>query len=465
VVLPLLRAAAARDGYRFVVDVVAGQVIAGKYELERLLGKGNMGEVWLARHTSLEGAYAVKLIDVKAVPDAAGRFQMEAHIAAKLSKKTRHIVSVTDHGEDGDLAYLVMPALEGESLEERIQRAAPLPVGEVSMIVVQASRGLTHAHAAGFIHRDLKPANIFLTKDEEGRLVVKLLDFGIARATSPVPVKNPFTTGKDVTVGTPAYMSPEQTRALETLDHRCDVWALAVVAYEALAREMPFEGETLQDLVISIGIGRMTPLRERRRDLAGVVDTFFEKSFAADIGDRYASAEESANAFARAAGASNPSWPSIVPPPPARARAEEITAPPPPLAAVRRPRVWIGIAALLLAGLVGASVRLLAARASQPAAPATVSIASTTSPVSTASTHDAGNAPLPAAATTVIARPSAVPAASPLPPRVTPRPPEAPPPPVSAQPHASSVPPAPPPASVPPPVPAPPASVDPSTVF
>jgi serine/threonine protein kinase len=286
------------------VKVEAGQLIGGKYELERLLGKGSMGEVWRARHATLEDAYAVKLIDVRRVPDAAGRFQLEAHIAAKLSKKTRHIVSVTDHGEDDQLAYLVMQLLEGMSLEQHIEELAPLPTSEVATIVTQVARALKHAHAEGFVHRDIKPANVFLTKDEDGRTVVKLLDFGIARSLTKVATRSPFATAKDTVVGTPSYMSPEQTLGLEAVDHRCDLWSLAVVAYEALSKQLPFEGETLQEILINIGIGREIPLRVRRDDLPDAVYRFFEKAFADELEERFASASDLATTFERAVGVS-----------------------------------------------------------------------------------------------------------------------------------------------------------------
>ncbi|MDB5212549.1 MAG: Serine/threonine protein kinase, partial [Myxococcaceae bacterium] len=317
------------------MKVEPGQLIGGKYELERLLGKGSMGEVWRARHATLEDSYAVKLIDVRRVPDAAGRFQLEAHIAAKLSKKTRHIVSVTDHGEDEQLAYLVMQLLDGESLEQRIEEAAPLALTEVSAIVTQVARALKHAHAEGFVHRDLKPANIFLTKDEDGRTVVKLLDFGIARSLTKVPTRSPFATAKDTIVGTPTYMSPEQTLGLEAVDHRCDLWALAVVAYEALAKAVPFEGETLQDVLINIGIGREVPLKLRREDLPDGVYRFFARAFADELNDRFQSATELATTFTRAAGVAS-DRPSVAPPlakvPPdasAPSRASPTTVPPP----------------------------------------------------------------------------------------------------------------------------------------
>jgi serine/threonine protein kinase len=284
------------------VKVEPGQLIGGKYELERLLGKGSMGEVWRARHATLEDSYAVKLIDVRRVPDAAGRFQLEAHIAAKLSKKTRHIVSVTDHGEDDQLAYLVMQLLEGVSLEQHIEEAAPLPTSEVATIVTQVARALKHAHDEGFVHRDIKPANVFLTKDEDGRTVVKLLDFGIARSRTKVATRSPFATAKDTVVGTPSYMSPEQTLGLESIDLRCDLWSLAVVAYEALSKELPFEGETIQEVLINIGIGREVPLRVRRDDLPDPVYRFFEKAFAHELEERFASATDLATTFALAVG-------------------------------------------------------------------------------------------------------------------------------------------------------------------
>ena len=284
------------------MKVEAGQLIGGKYELERLLGKGSMGEVWRARHATLEDSYAVKLIDVQRVPDAAGRFQLEAHIAAKLSKKTRHIVSVTDHGEDDQLAYLVMQLLEGMSLEQRIDEAAPLPTSEVATIVTQVARALKHAHAEGFVHRDIKPANVFLTKDEDGGIVVKLLDFGIARSLTKVATRSPFATAKHTVVGTPSYMSPEQTLGIQAVDHRCDLWSLAVVAYEALSKQLPFEGETLQEVLINIGTGREIPLRVRRDDLPDAVYRFFEKAFADELEERFASASDLATTFERAVG-------------------------------------------------------------------------------------------------------------------------------------------------------------------
>lgn len=282
------------------MNIDVGQVIAGKYELVRLLGKGAMGEVWLATHNSLGGEFAIKLVepaDDQEAETAAGRFQLEAQIAAKLSRRTRHIVSVSDHGEENGLAYLVMELLEGESLEHRTKRAGTLDLPEVAAIVGQVARALSLAHDEGIFHRDLKPANVWLGRDEDGRLLVKLLDFGIARSAKPFRTRSPFMTSKDMVLGTPSYMSPEQARGLDTLDYRCDLWALAVVAYEALTGRIPFEGETVEDIFLSICTFRVVPIAHRRTGLPPALADFFGRAFAPKVEDRFASAIELNEAF------------------------------------------------------------------------------------------------------------------------------------------------------------------------
>lgn len=277
-----------------------GRKIAGKYQLVRLIGRGAMGEVWLATHDTLEGEFAIKVAtpdEDTEVLEAIARFQLEAQISAKLSRKTRHIVSVTDHGEEKGIAYLVMELLEGESLETMLDREGPLELSETINVVSQVARALTQAHAETILHRDLKPGNLFLTKDEDGRLLVKLFDFGIARAKKPFGKRSPYATGKDLVLGTPSYMSPEQARGLDSLDHRCDVWALGVVAYEMLTRALPWEGESVEDIFISICIHRVVPIRKWRPELPVVVEQFFERAFAPNIEDRFATASDLAKAF------------------------------------------------------------------------------------------------------------------------------------------------------------------------
>ena len=153
----------------------SGHIVGGRYELVRLLGRGSMGAVWLANHTTLGERVALKLMtttdEASSVEDArtsVARFRFEAQIAARLSRKTRHMVRVTDHGHDGAFPYLVMELLEGQTLEKALLCRGPLGVGEVSALVSQIARGLDAAHAEGVLHRDLKPANVFLADSGEG---------------------------------------------------------------------------------------------------------------------------------------------------------------------------------------------------------------------------------------------------------------------------------------------------------
>ncbi|MGO9838420.1 MAG: serine/threonine-protein kinase [Polyangiaceae bacterium] len=282
-----------------------GHLIAGKYELMRPLGRGSMGEVWVARHRSLGEDVALKLLiderrsgEVEDRATAVARFLLEAQVAAHLSTKTRHIVRVTDHAEEQGLAYLVMELLEGQTLEKWLMLHDRMPLGAVVNLVAQIARGLARAHGEGVVHRDLKPSNIFLAQDEDGKRLVKLLDFGIARA---LRVKRVFATAPGVLYGTPGYVSPEQLGA-SGVDHRCDLWAVATVAYEALTGELPLPGTHSGELLRSLAAGRIVPIHERAPDLPRPLGAFFERAFAANIAERYPDAEGLALAFKCAAG-------------------------------------------------------------------------------------------------------------------------------------------------------------------
>ena len=291
----------------------AGDVVGGKYELVRLIGRGSMGEVWLADHQSLREKVALKLLaqaswgDCEDTAQAATRFRLEAQIAARLSRKTRHIVRVTDHGEEHDLAYLVMELLEGVTLETRLLRGGPMAPAEAQKLVRQIARALEHAHGEDVLHRDLKPSNIFLTQDEDGESLYKVLDFGIARVMHAHLVMVNFSTAKGIVFGTPGYMSPEQARATAPLDPRCDLWALATIAYEALTCELPVQGVEPDELLKNVCAGRTISVRERNPALPIALDAFFARAFAEHIDARYPSASELAIAFDHAvAGVAQP---------------------------------------------------------------------------------------------------------------------------------------------------------------
>lgn len=288
-------------------------VIAGKYELVRPLGQGSMGEVWLARHRTLGEEVAIKLL--KRAPwsgdyfedhaASAARFRLEAQVAARLSRKTKHIVRVTDHGEERGLAYLVMEYLEGTTLEARLSGGPALAVDEVVEIVTQLGRALECAHDEGVIHRDLKPANVFLTTDEEGQLLVKVFDFGIACLTHQHRPSSPTEApaGPRVLLGTPGYMSPEQARAQSPLDPQCDLWALGTIAYEALTGQLPVDGTEPDELLKNLCAGQVVPfhVRASRRGEASAFDAFFARAMAESAADRFPSAAEMVRALRSAA--------------------------------------------------------------------------------------------------------------------------------------------------------------------
>ena len=269
-----------------------------------------MGEVWVAHHRTLDGDVALKLLkraswgyDAEDLSEAAARFQLEAQLAARLSRKTRHIVRVTDHGEEGALAYLVMELLEGQTLESWLLHHASMPLEEVPRLVTQIARALEEAHAEGVVHRDLKPGNVFLARseDEDGGPLVKLLDFGIARAPSMLGTASAFATAPGMLFGTPGYMSPEQVSVSPKVDRYCDLWALATVAYELLTGELPVPGANAAELVHNMREGHLVPIRDRMPELPPSVGVFFKRAFAPRREDRYPSARELAVAFERAA--------------------------------------------------------------------------------------------------------------------------------------------------------------------
>jgi hypothetical protein len=290
----------------FEQALCAGNVVGGRYELVRMIGRGSMGAVWLANHTTLGERVALKLMtpssELDAAEDgttAAARFRFEAQVAARLSRKTRHVVRVTDHGQDGPVPYLVMELLEGKTLEHTLLCRGPMGIAEVAGLVTQIARGLEAAHAEGILHRDLKPANVFLVDAGEGPPLVKLLDFGVARGSGLQRVGAPFSTARGLVVGTPSYMSPEQAAASD-LDVRSDLWSLAAIAYEALTGELPVSGIDGERVLANLRACRTVPVRDYRPDLPESCERFFERAFAPRIEDRYATCAELAAAFERA---------------------------------------------------------------------------------------------------------------------------------------------------------------------
>ncbi len=284
-------------------------VIAGKYRLESKIGEGGMGSVWRATHLRLEKPVAVKIVSAThaASFDARWRFQSEARAAAKLQSK--NVVHIEDIGEMEDgTPFMVMELLRGMSLEQRITRDGPLALPETQRILGQVCRVLSHAHSAGIVHRDIKPENIFLAHlDGEDEPVVKVLDFGVAKSASAASTS---TTQTGALIGTPMYASPEQARARKDIDGRSDLYSLGLVTFVMLTGKDPFEADSLADLIIQICTGPLPRLLDAApHALPPTLEDWFARACAREPSERFATADDFAEGFARAAGLPLPSRP------------------------------------------------------------------------------------------------------------------------------------------------------------
>lgn len=279
-------------------------LVAGKYKLTRLLGRGGMGSVWEGVHATLGNRVACKFIEPEYVgsQDAVSRFENEARAAASL--KSKHVVDVYDHGitEDGR-PYIVMEYLEGEPLDARLEKRGSLNIQEVAVIVLQVSRALSRAHQNGIVHRDLKPENVFLVWDDEDQTdIAKVVDFGIAKFTEPEASGISSATKTGSILGTPYYMSPEQARGLKNLDARSDNWSLGVIAFEALTGQRPFDGEAVGDLLVKICTSEPPLASSLQPHLPPAIDEWVRKALTRDPDERFQSASELADSLVTVAG-------------------------------------------------------------------------------------------------------------------------------------------------------------------
>lgn len=225
----------------------AGELIAGQYRVERVLGTGGMGVVVAATDLRTRERVAIKLLRAAEERRAVERFFREARAMSRLS--TEHVVRVIEAGTADNRPYLVMEQLDGQDFAEQARGGRKLPMREVVDATVQACEALSHAHRAGIVHRDLKPSNLFLHTQAGTRPVVKLLDFGISKVKSKEEWEKTLTATNDGGVlGSPPYMSPEQVRDPKKVDARSDVWALGIVMYKLLAGKLPFDGDSVGEV-------------------------------------------------------------------------------------------------------------------------------------------------------------------------------------------------------------------------
>jgi serine/threonine-protein kinase len=275
-----------------------GDLLAGKYRVERILGEGGMGVVVAAHHELLDQRVAVKLLyqDI-ADREAQTRLLQEARAAARL--QSEHVARVVDvdTGEDG-LPFIVMELLDGADLCQIADARGALPRWLVVDYILQALEGLAHAHARGIIHRDLKPSNLFLANRLDGTQIIKILDFGIAKAPSTETDRHlqQLTGGRSV-LGSPPYMSPEQVRAPKTVDHRTDIWSIGVCMYELLTNSMPFGGEEIQETFAQILEKEPAPIRHLVTGVPEGLEQVVMKCLAKNRNERYADVGELARAL------------------------------------------------------------------------------------------------------------------------------------------------------------------------
>ncbi len=285
-----------------------GGMVGEKYRLDALIGEGGMGSVWSATHLGLNQVVAIKFVSREFVrsEEALRRFDAEAKAAAQL--RSRHVVQVFDTGTLADgTPYIAMELLRGETLQSRVHTGGPVALGEGVEILSQCCKALGRAHAAGIIHRDIKPENIFLTQasEDEGS-IVKILDFGIAKM-SVGPNEQGSKHGATRTgavLGTPLYMSPEQARALRTLDQRTDLYSLGLVAYTMFTGNLAFSSESFGDLLYQICTAPLPSLCANAAWLPPAMEGWFQRACAREPQARYASAQQFADGLRLAAGMS-----------------------------------------------------------------------------------------------------------------------------------------------------------------
>jgi serine/threonine-protein kinase len=320
--------------------------LAGRYTLERDLGRGGMASVVLARDLEHDRLVALKVLHPELAPTVGGdRFKREIRVAARLQHP--NILTVLDSGEavagrESTLLWFTMPYVEGENVYERLQRVHQFEPGEALRIATAAAAALGYAHEQGVVHRDMKPDNIMLAVDQ-----VLVADFGVARAVSEVAEK---LTATGMIVGTPTYMTPEQASGDKAIDGRSDIFGLACVLYEMLAGEPPFKGPNPQATLMRRFMGPPRPLRPLV-PVAEHVEAAIVRALAKDPDERFATAGEFADALAGRASAGLNATQMIKRAP----RSEPTPAPAAPVAAKR------GCAGMLTvgAGLGWAAAHLL----------------------------------------------------------------------------------------------------------
>jgi serine/threonine protein kinase len=278
----------------------AGEIIDGKYKIEKILGEGGMGAVARATHVVLGGAVALKFMNPQFMtyPGAVERFVNEGRASKAI--RSEHVLPVLDVGLlPNGAPYLLMECLQGCDLSQLIEREGPsgLPVDRAIHFVVQILRGLQSAHAINIIHRDMKPSNCFVVTNDGEVDFVKILDFGISKVIQP---GSSSLTQTNTALGTPLYMSPEQARSSREVDARTDIYAAGVILYELLSGRTPFSSDTgeFTEILFKLFTTDPPPLRKWCPDLDPALAAVVHKALARDVAARFSTVLEMAEALA-----------------------------------------------------------------------------------------------------------------------------------------------------------------------
>jgi eukaryotic-like serine/threonine-protein kinase len=274
-----------------------GDVLAGKYRVERVLGVGGMGVVVAAHHLQLDERVALKFLLPQAVRSATSvaRFLQEARAAVKV--KSEHVARVTDVGQlENGAPYMVMEYLEGNDLGAWLEKRGVMPVEQAVDFVLQACEALADAHSLGIVHRDLKPANLFCIQRSDGQLSIKVLDFGISKITTAGEAGHGMTK-TSMLMGSPLYMSPEQMKLTKGVDARADIWSLGVILFELVTGHPPFNAEAVTELAIKVAMEPPPPLRQFRPDAPQGLEQVIAKCLEKDRAKRFQNVAELAIAL------------------------------------------------------------------------------------------------------------------------------------------------------------------------
>jgi tRNA A-37 threonylcarbamoyl transferase component Bud32 len=273
-------------------EVKPGDVLAGKYRVEQILGEGGMGFVVAATHITLEERVALKFMRAEAMAqqDGAQRFLREARAAVKL--KSSHVARVLDVGTlETGAPYIVMEHLDGADLAHVLAARGALPLPEVVDYLLQACDAIAEAHSIGIIHRDLKPANVFVTTGRDGAPLVKVLDFGISKV-NVLGDRPESMTSSATLLGSPVYMSPEQMKSSRDVDVTADIWSLGIILYEAVGGRVPFDEQTMGALMAKVLTEPPPSLHILRPDLPTAFLDVVGRCLEKEPGRRYASVGE-----------------------------------------------------------------------------------------------------------------------------------------------------------------------------